>query len=185
MIFFPIHLAWSALLDTKNVWVRPSIEVGDSIPEMTGKITVFLEKKGSYETFMEEEPAKTLFGDDFYRRIVQHDRVPLIKALFSYQDVPWKEDKMRELAEERTCKKVVAYLKDRQSSPTVSALFYWYQSVFKVVDPREELDRKIREDLADKIKGAVIEANALKLEVDSFCHLNCLISAIFTRPRSI
>ena len=70
---------------------------------------------------MEEEPAKKLFDDDFYRRIVQHDRVPLIKALFWYTDqgVPWKEDYMLKLAEERGYKKVGAYLKSRQTDTTV------------------------------------------------------------------
>ena len=77
--------------------------------ESNVRITVFLNKVA--EDFMKTAVAEKLFDVNFYRRIVEHDRVPLLQALYSKSDA-WKKDVMTKLADERKYRNVAAYLKD-------------------------------------------------------------------------
>ena len=89
-----------------------------NILEIDRKITV-KQQSESPEDSMTRDPAATLFDANFYRRIVEHDRVPLIKALFFYEDVNWNNEMMKELAEKGRYTKVSAYLNDPHGNETV------------------------------------------------------------------
>ena len=119
---------------------------------------------------MEGEPAKTLFDANFYRRIVEHNRVALIYTLFWYNKENWKKAVMKELAEKGKYTKVTEYLRDPDSYRTVSGqIFLVKQDYLKISDPRKELDYTVRVELANRLQEAVKNKEIVKLEVGNRC----------------